>query len=687
MKKITLFIALVAISFMASATIYMDETLNYADGTLKPNWTANGTIGTWSSDFMVGGTALNYSNSGGTPYLANIGKKISCDYQSPYGATNYYNYKSFNTTSISSGNVYVSFLYTPNGSLNTQSNAPLLLLTGTNSTTGVSVYVGKALSPNDGTNFRFGTTRGSSTSTDIKWSTTEFSMEDYKSSVFFIVLKYDLSSQVSYLYINPIVGTSSEPTANASDATSTSSTKTSVQVVEVKANGSTKTVYNISSIRVASTWAEAVAAKSAAPQLPAPTIGSASNVAAESFTANWTAVPNAVGYAINVYEGVNLQGTYNVDGETTEIHTIKGLWVNTTYTYKVIAKGDGTINSDSDESTASTEFTTLGGLTTISTDFSDADAWGVPEPTDLGLENYPSSEVNGYILNAAYLRTGTIESLRGDLLENRIAVDKSTFGGRITLPIVNSLRQIEIDATSGSDARGFKIEKSLNGTTWDLVDTYTTNKAIGNFIIPLSSDVPVKLRISNNTTSALYVWKIITRTSNPALLPSPVVGEASGILATRFTANWTPIANASGYKVRVYQGTNLVATVEAAGQAASSVEVTGLEMDTEYTYKVFAIGDGFVNYADSYLSTASMQFTTGNTTSVSSVNQDIKIFTSNNQLYSNVPGVVELFGVQGNLILKSEIKNVLPVVLSNGMYLVRHTANDGTIYSTKISVR
>lgn len=689
MKKITFLLTLFAFSFMASATIYMDETLNYTDGTLKPNWTANGSIGTWSSDFMVGGTALTYSNSGGIPYLANIGKKISCDYQSPYGSSNYYNYKSFNSTSISTGNVYLSFLYTPNGSLNTQSNAPLLLLTGTNSTTGVSVYVGKALAPNDATNFRFGTTRGSSTSTDIKWSTTEFSMEDYKSSVFFIVLRYDLTNQISYLYINPVVGTTSEPTADASDATSISSTKTSVQVVEVKVNGSTKTVYNISSIRVTSTWAEAVAAKSSAPKLTAPTVGAATAVAAESFTANWTAVANAIGYSINVYSGATLSGTFNATGQATESLFIKGLSANTTYTYKVIAKADNVTNTDSDESVASAEFTTTDGLTSINTQFNDA-TWGTlytsENPPASGL--FPSSYQNGFDLLNTFLYDITKYDSRGEMSQYGLRMDKQSNGGMVVLPTVKSLEQIEIHAIPGGAPRSITLKELISGV-WTTIGTYemTSSTDYKEFIIPLSRTVNTKLRIENAGSGQVTLYKIITRTTNPALLPSPTVGDASGILATKFTANWTPVANATGYKIRVYQGTTLVTTVEVAGQATSSVEVTGLEMDTEYTYKVLAVGDGFVNYADSYLSAASLLFSTGNTTSVSSANQNIKIYSADKLLVSNVSGVVELFGMQGNQILKTQIKNKLPLNIPNGMYLVRLTADDGSVHTTKISLR
>lgn len=698
MKKITLLLALLVISFVANATIYMDETLNYTDGTLKPNWTANGTIGSWTSDFMVGGTALTYTNSGGTPFLANIGKKISCDYQSPYGASNYYNYKSFNSSSISTGNVYLSFLYTPNGSLNTQSNAPLLLLTGTNSTTGVSVYVGKALSPNDATNFRFGTTRGSSTSTDIKWSTTEYSMEAYKSSVFFIVLKYDLTSQVSYLYINPVVGTISEPTADASDATSSSSTKTSVQVIEVKTNGSTKTVYNISSIRVASTWAEAVAAQSTAAPLTTPTVGTASSVTADGFTANWTSVANAVGYDVKVYLGTNLISTTNVSGQSTESLTITGLMSGLTYTYKVVAKGDIINHSDSEPSASSATFTTLDPYASnaLNTDFGDVGLWGEAALVQPASGSYPSSSINGFNLNAAILYTGTVRGIKGETHTNRIAIDKLAAGGMVTFPTVNSLEQIEIHATAGTAGNGFQLKEfDATTNTWNAIGgTYVydaNSKAAGTdsiYIISISRTAPSKFRIENPTNGGIYLIQVITRTTNPTLLAKPTVGVVSGISSTGFTANWTAVPNATGYKVFVYQGTSLIsgAPFSVSGQTTESLNISDLTAETAYSYKIQAVGDNDVTYSDSFLSLASMA-TTGTSTKLNN-NDILNILKVNGKTISaSETGNFEVYNLQGTKIQSAENQSRIDLNAVSGLYILKFTNTTGKQYTQKVSLK
>ncbi|MFT3753739.1 MAG: hypothetical protein QM800_12975 [Paludibacter sp.] len=199
MKKITLLLTLFAITMMANATVYLDETFNYADGSkLKDaaGWTATGTIGNWPEDFTIASTVLSYSNSGGSYIHSGIGRSLITSYlggYTPTATSNYYVYKTFNASAISTGTVYVSFLYYPNNVSQNQSQSPIMSLGTVGSTGGVQVHVGKGTI--NTSNFRFGTTRGSTGSGDIKWATTEYSDV---SAVYFVVLKYDFVSGVTF---------------------------------------------------------------------------------------------------------------------------------------------------------------------------------------------------------------------------------------------------------------------------------------------------------------------------------------------------------------------------------------------------------------------------------------------------------------------------------------------------------
>lgn len=94
-------------------------------------------------------------------------------------------------------------------------------------------------------------------------------------------------------------------------------------------------------------------------KLASPTVGSASLPVSDGYTASWSKVPNALGYYVLSYSGSTLMKTSYADGQATESLAVSGLLSSTTYTYKVIARGDGVSSySSSDPSNASTEVTT-----------------------------------------------------------------------------------------------------------------------------------------------------------------------------------------------------------------------------------------------------------------------------------------------------------------------------------------
>lgn len=95
--------------------------------------------------------------------------------------------------------------------------------------------------------------------------------------------------------------------------------------------------------------------------LAAPIVGVPSVAAEDGFTANWTAMTNATGYIVNVYNatGSTLLKTVNVSGQTTNTSVVNGLAGSMAYTYKVVAVGDGASYSNSVESALSQAITTL----------------------------------------------------------------------------------------------------------------------------------------------------------------------------------------------------------------------------------------------------------------------------------------------------------------------------------------
>jgi hypothetical protein len=694
MKKFTLLMLFVPMAYIGNATVYLDELFN-STGVLKntSGWTSIGTMGTWTDDFVFGTTSLTYSNTGGTYVLSGQGKSVVTNYLGNYttNASNYCVAKSFNATAISTGTVYLSFLYCPNSVSQSQSNSPAMSMSTSGSNTGVQVWIGKGAV--SASNFRFGTTRGSTSSGDIKWTTTEYSDV---SAVYLIVLKYDLGSQTASVFVNPTIGTTSEPTADISENTSTSGLKSSLQTLQFKVTGGSKAVNIISGVRISSAWSEAVAAQSTAAKLSAPTVGTASGAVTNGFTANWTPVANAVGYDVKVYLGTNLISTTNASGQTVSSLAVSGLMSGMTYTYKVVAKGDGTSYSDSDPSVASTSVTTSDPYAagTIDTDFNDG-SWGTVATVQPASGSYPSASINGFDLTAALVYNGSGKDNKGVAHTNRVAIDKNANGGSLTLPTVNSVAQFEIHATAGTAGNGFVLQEFIPSTnTWsNLTSTLTYDQASKNagvdsvYIVPVSRSVPTKFRIANANSGGIYIFQVITRTTNPATLDQPQAGAASTVTSADFTANWTAVANATGYKVYVYQGSAQISgsPFSVGGQASQSYDVSGLQSATDYTYRIQAVGDNDVNYLNSYLS-APVAETTSVATGIDNNESNAGIKVEGKTIILPVNGKLEIYSLQGAALLSAYNVQSVSTNLGAGIYIVRFTAKGSNPVVRKIKI-
>lgn len=706
-KTFTLFIALCSFFMIAKGQVLLDETFDYSVDNLanELSWTTGGSYTTGTGRSIIS-PALTYSNAGGTYYLSGVGKTM---YNDISVASSYTAYKPFTSTPVTTPQtVYLSFLYKA-GVTQVQTNSEVFgLSTGTSA--GAKVWVGKGVLST--TSFRFGTTRGSTTSSDIKWGTTEFADVD---AVMLILLKYDFTNGTSSVFINPTVASASEPAIAETMDNLTTTIRTSLNNLWLRSNGSSVAKYNISGVRVSSSWADAVAA-APSNKLAPPIVGTASLITNSGFTANWTKVDNAVGYTIKVYSGTTQVSTASVTGQDIESAEIDGLISGTTYTYKVIAISDGVNYASSDPSAESAPFETLGlmppvpgtatlitahnftanwepvlnatgydvqvyignflvsttntvgqataslaisglasgtsysfkviakgdgtildsspsassdvfvtsylGVDFIHTDFNDG-TWGDVLPATPASGSFSSSSINEFILEKAVVRVVSRTDRRGDIHINDINLDKSTYNSNVVFPTVKSLEQIELHALTGTADRSFFLEEYNTSTsTWDEIGTYVydaISKAYGAdsiYVISISRTAPTTFRVRNNGTGGMYIAQVITRTTDPVTLTAPLVGEASDITTVGFTANWTPANFATGYEVFVYQDVNLVSTLVSrtvvSGQETSSLAITGLGWNTEYTYKVLAKGDGFVYYSDSYLSGPSSPFTTFN---------------------------------------------------------------------------
>ena len=519
MRNITILLFVFSLTFISKATVLIDETFDYAVSNLAdaPTWTTAGTL-TAGTGRTILPSALTYTEAGKTYMLSGIGNTLNSDISS---ASDYKSYKSFTSTPINSGVIYMSFLYKA-GVAQGQTNSEVMgLADGTSQ--GPRLWAGKGSVSTS--NYRFGLTRGSTTSAHVIWGSTEFTDV---SETLLIVIKYDFATSTASVFINPALGSAEEPVADIVDNTTTT-IRTKLDNLWFRSQGSSAVKFNVGGIRVATSWAEIVADRNT-PKLAAPAVGSATAITGEGFTAHWTAVENATGYAVNVYEGTTLTKTSQISGGTTTNVEITGLLPNTTYTYKVIAKGNGADYSDSEESAASDVFQTLNtGIDVILTNFGDG-TWGTPVSSTPISGSYSTTTVNGFTLVKSVLLTGSVTCETGESHVNRILLDKNSQGAAIEFPALKTVGEVEIHAATGTEAMSFRLEEWVS-SQWQVIDTYITRKSPDSiYTIPIPRNNNTKLRIANNTGSGLYIYKILTRTYQETIdlslrSSSPAEGE------------------------------------------------------------------------------------------------------------------------------------------------------------------
>lgn len=354
MKKITLSTLFCLFSLLSSATVYYDETFNYSEGDINTqnSWITAGTY-TGGTGYTIAPTPLTYTNSSLTYILSGSGKSMLSNIGT--NATDYKAYKPFNGgTSISSGNLYLSFLFKANVNIASTNSELFGLADGTSA--GPKVLIGKTSTGF----FKIGTVRGSTASADYKYAATPTSLT--VGTTYLIVLKYDFSTSTSSIYINPALDGTEPVSPEISDAIS-ATIRTKLSNFLVRSTGTILTNYTVSGARVSSTWAEAVMSTSyVAPvssNLTAPTVGTASALTSGGFTAAWTPVANASGYTVKVYWGSTFVDSTNVTGQSASTVAVTKLVPGLVYTYKVIARGDASVYFDSALSSASDSFTLL----------------------------------------------------------------------------------------------------------------------------------------------------------------------------------------------------------------------------------------------------------------------------------------------------------------------------------------
>ena len=436
-------------------------------------------------------------------------------------------------------------------------------------------------------------------------------------STHFIVLKYQITTASATvgaasmtLFVDPTIG-GTEPASTFTISDTGISSLTCIKSLMVQQQIGLAT--EIAGLRMSTSWAD-VCKAAAAPKLSTPIASAASPITSTGFTANWSSVSNAQSYSLSVSQnGTPISGS-PFTGLSGTNYSVTGLSSFLTYTYTVTAVGDGTNYNNSDPSSIISVTTTdPNAVSSINPVFGDG-SW-----TSL-TSSFGTASINGYDFVQANITSANYYGSKGEKHTTYIALDKLANGGKITMPTVNSVSQIEIHAATGTAERTFSL-KEFNTTTsaWDLVGTYTYNTASKNtgldsvYIISISRSVPSKFRIENAGAGSMYVMQVITRTAATSLLTTPIISNVTNIIGGGFTANWNTVTNATAYRILVIGNgpSGITSKIRYAytvsGQSTNTYNVTGTDSISSARVRVSAIGDD-ITYSDSYLSLGTSTF-------------------------------------------------------------------------------
>lgn len=232
---------------------------------------------------------------------------------------------------------------------------------------------------------------------------------------------------------------------------------------------------------------------------------------------------------------------------------------------------------------------------------------------DFGADEWSSLEssttdanVNEVDFTQCSRQTGTYFLPTGKKLTGRITMDGKS-GENVSiieLPAVTSAERVDIYASAGSDNKNIKLQQYNYGLmVWENVQTlhFDTKGIYYRFAVTLNSSTATRLRLINDESGAKYIVSVVTYPAAATDLEVPEALEAANVSAHAFSARWTAVSNASGYRIVVYKADGKTQTIKEAVADATSFNITSLTPGTNYTYNVSAIGDD-ENYVDSYLS-------------------------------------------------------------------------------------
>jgi hypothetical protein len=121
-----------------------------------------------------------------------------------------------------------------------------------------------------------------------------------------------------------------------------------------------------------------------------------------------------------------------------------------------------------------------------------------------------------------------------------------------------------------------------------------SDDGLSTFTISGTPQLPGTYHYTINSSDGTSSSSNLTGTFTVKLATPNVTSGATSITSTGFTARWAAVTGVTSYTVKVYLLGEEVVAARQTGVVGTSVDITGLSVNTTYTYKVEAIGDGLL---------------------------------------------------------------------------------------------
>ncbi len=248
MKKLFFLTVALMAGLMLHANIVADET--FTD--FPAAWKTSGSVTTDGGIERTQAAALTYSNEGGVYALSGKGNAVVQAYNA---SDKYFHTKALETPLKT--DFYLSFMVRPDGEQKA-SQAQVFGLSNTETSAALRIWIGKDTGGSKD-KCRVGITRSSGKGADVQWGNGVISVNE----THLLVVKYTISETdtIAALYIDPVIGGADPAEVWAQDGEK-SAAKSTFKYFCFYSTGNTKTYCTVGGVRIATTWAEAVAASS-----------------------------------------------------------------------------------------------------------------------------------------------------------------------------------------------------------------------------------------------------------------------------------------------------------------------------------------------------------------------------------------------------------------------------------------